>query len=47
MTREEWIDYHVRRAPAITVKQWAETLLLLETRKQADDPGNEKQEETG
>jgi hypothetical protein len=47
MTRQEWIDYHVERAPEITEKQWVETLLLLETRKPADDTGNEESERAG
>jgi hypothetical protein len=29
MTRDEWIAYHVARAPKITRRQWADTLLLL------------------
>ncbi|MEU6720444.1 hypothetical protein ABZ897_54095 [Nonomuraea sp. NPDC046802] len=29
MTRDEWIAYHVARAPKITAKQWAATLTLL------------------
>jgi hypothetical protein len=29
MTREQWIAYHVARAPKITQRQWAEMLLLL------------------
>ena len=28
-TREQWIAYHVARAPKITQRQWADTLLLL------------------
>lgn len=32
MTREQWLAYHVARAPKITAQQWAETLLLLRTR---------------
>jgi hypothetical protein len=29
MTRDEWIAYHVARAPKITRRQWADTVLLL------------------
>jgi hypothetical protein len=29
MTREQWIAYHVARAPKITAKQWAATLTIL------------------
>ena len=29
MTREQWIAYHVARAPKITRRQWADMLLLL------------------
>jgi hypothetical protein len=29
MTREQWIAYHVARAPKITQRQWADMLLLL------------------
>jgi len=29
MTREQWLAYHVARAPGITPQQWADTLLLL------------------
>ncbi|WP_405145082.1 hypothetical protein OG589_44845 [Sphaerisporangium sp. NBC_01403] len=29
MTRDEWIAYHVARAPKITDKQWADTLTIL------------------
>jgi hypothetical protein len=44
MTREEWIAYHVARAPKITPQQWADTLLLLYTREQNEDEydGEEK-----
>ncbi len=35
MSREEWIAYHVARAPKITAKQWADTLTILE---RVDDP---------
>jgi hypothetical protein len=39
MTRDEWIAYHVARAPKITRRQWADTLLLLRqlNREEADD----------
>jgi hypothetical protein len=39
MTRDEWIAYHVARAPKITRRQWADTLLLLGllNREEADD----------
>jgi hypothetical protein len=37
MTREQWLAYHVARAPRITPQQWADTLLLLHTRKPDDD----------
>jgi hypothetical protein len=42
MTREEWIAYHIARAPKITARQWAETLLLLESGEQDDEPGEKK-----
>ena len=29
MSREQWIAYHVARAPKITQRQWADMLLLL------------------
>ncbi|MET8340277.1 hypothetical protein [Streptosporangium canum] len=29
MSRDEWIAYHVARAPKITAKQWADTLTIL------------------
>lgn len=29
MTRQEWIAYHVARAPKITMRQWTATLTLL------------------
>jgi len=29
-TREQWIAYHVARAPKITQRQWADMLLLLQ-----------------
>jgi hypothetical protein len=34
MTRDEWIAYHVARAPKITRRQWADTILLLRRRPQ-------------
>ena len=34
MTREQWLGYHVARAPKITRQQWADTLLLLHTKNQ-------------
>ena len=39
MTREQWLAYHVARAPKITHKQWADTLLLLQygNRETSDD----------
>jgi hypothetical protein len=43
MTREEWIAYHVGRAPKITPKQWAETLILLQARENDDDEGSEQE----
>ena len=33
MTREQWLAYHVARAPKITPQQWADTLYLLHTAK--------------
>jgi hypothetical protein len=42
MTREEWIAYHVARAPKITPKQWTETLILLYIRENDDDEGSEQ-----
>jgi hypothetical protein len=32
MTRQQWLAYHVARAPKITRQQWADTLLLLRAR---------------
>jgi hypothetical protein len=32
MTRDEWIAYHVARAPKITRRQWTDMLLLLQQR---------------
>ena len=37
MTREKWISCHLARAPRITARQWAETLLLLESAGHGDD----------
>ncbi len=42
MTRAEWIAYHVARAPKITLRQWAETLLLLETWAKNDARGEKE-----
>ena len=45
MTREQWIAYHVARAPKITQRQWAEMLLLLHYGNQEtgdDDHDDEK-----
>jgi len=45
MTREEWIAYHVARAPKITPQQWADTLLLLLwTREQNNDDEGQNEE---
>lgn len=41
MTREEWIAYHVARAPKITQRQWADTLLLLHYGKQENTDGRQ------
>lgn len=43
MTRDEWIAYHVARAPKITRQQWADTLLLLQHRNQKEN--NEAQDD--
>jgi hypothetical protein len=43
MTRDEWIAYHVARAPKITRQQWADTLLLLQRWKREED--NEAQDD--
>ena len=37
MTRDQWIRYHLARAPRITARQWADTLLLLESAGHDDD----------
>lgn len=42
MTRDEWINYHLARAPQITARQWAETLLLLELEETNDQPARKK-----
>ena len=44
MTREQWIAYHVARAPKITQRQWADMLLLLHYGNQetGDDDQDEK-----
>ena len=45
MTRDEWIAYHVARAPKITQRQWADTILLLRHRAREehdDDQDTEK-----
>jgi hypothetical protein len=42
MTREEWIAFHVARAPGITDRQWADTLLLLHG-SSSDDSGSEEE----
>lgn len=41
-TREQWIAYHVARAPKITPRQWADMLLLLQTRNPENDNENQK-----
>jgi hypothetical protein len=43
MTRDQWIAHHVARAPKITLRQWADTLLLLQLAKQEHE--NETSEE--
>jgi hypothetical protein len=43
MTRQQWLSYHVARAPRITPQQWADTLLLLRTLEQNND--DERQDE--
>lgn len=43
MSREQWLAYHVARAPKITRQQWADTLLLLHNRKHdANEQDDEK-----
>ena len=46
MTREQWIAYHVARAPKITQRQWADMLLLLHYGNQeiSDDDQDEEKE---
>jgi hypothetical protein len=46
MTREQWIAYHVARAPKITRRQWTDMILLLHYGNQetgADDHNEEKE----
>jgi hypothetical protein len=43
MTREQWIAYHVARAPKITLRQWGDMLFLLHYRNQ--ETGNDHQDE--
>jgi hypothetical protein len=43
MTREQWLAYHVARAPKITRQQWADMLLLLRTRQPEDDENRDDQ----
>jgi hypothetical protein len=45
MTRDEWIAYHVARAPKITRRQWADTLLLLQQRASEEHDGNQDMKE--
>jgi hypothetical protein len=45
MTRDQWIAYHLARAPQITPRQWAETLLLLESAGHGVEPENETEQE--
>jgi hypothetical protein len=43
MTRGQWLAYHVARAPKISARQWADTLLLLHQRERhGDDHQDEK-----
>jgi hypothetical protein len=44
MTREQWLTYHVARAPKITPQQWAETLFLLRARRHGDHESSEERE---
>jgi hypothetical protein len=30
MTREEWLEFHLERAPEISEEQWRDTLAILE-----------------
>jgi len=43
MTREQWLAYHVARAPGITPQQWADTLLLLHARNRNDNESEDEQ----
>ena len=45
MTREQWIAYHVARAPKITKRQWADMLLLLRYGNQEISDGDQNREE--
>jgi hypothetical protein len=40
VTRAEWLAFHVARAPRITARQWADTLLLLQARDEDSDEGH-------
>ena len=42
MTREQWLAYHVARAPKITLQQWADTLLLLHARNRYGEESDEQ-----
>jgi len=44
LTREQWLAFHVARAPKISRRQWADTLLLLRMRNRHDDdsPGEKE-----
>jgi hypothetical protein len=42
VTREQWLAYHVARAPKIIARQWADMLLLLELQDDADDKTQKK-----
>jgi len=46
MTREQWIAYHVARAPKITQRQWADTLLLLHYGNQETNDDDQDEEKT-
>ena len=47
MTREQWLAYHVARAPKITRQQWADTLLLLQRRnREEDNDGQDDEKES-
>jgi hypothetical protein len=45
MTREQWIAHHVARAPKITARQWADTLLLLQKLNRKDQGDDEYQDD--